>query len=249
MPLWRPAAVSRQDYVGSAGKPEYVRALAANPPGGGSNPNLLIFLNSGGLLRKGVCWWHSRFTRNALYLAYFEPDAPPPDPGETLTIAYSIMRASRVVRIPGYRCLADFSRDHRAMIQKMLERWQLYDGIVRFAWVNGLTGASRLPPGSMAGLMESILAGLALQGIMYVKFQTPGIDAHALLLTGIEKLPDGKLLVSYLDSNTHGEDVMEYRPGLDRLTLATGSTGVPYPQRARELAKISGVIRRFAMQG
>jgi hypothetical protein len=249
MPLWRPAAVSRQDYVRSAGKPEYVRALAANPPGGGPNPNLLDFLNSGGLLRKGVCWWHSRFTRNALYLVYFEPEASLPAPGEALSIAYSIMRASRVVRIPGYSCLADFSRDHRAVIQRMLERWQLYDGILRFAWVNGLLGASSLPPGSLAVIMDGIRKDLALAGIMYVKFQTPGLDAHALLLTGVEEIPGDKLLVSYLDSNTHGEDALEYRPGQDRLKLATGSTGVPYPQRARELEKITGVIRRFAREG
>ncbi len=249
MPLWRPAAVSLHDYIASAGKTEYVRALATNPPGGGPNPNLLSFRNSGGLLRKGVCWWHSRFTRNALYLVYFEPEKPPPGPGEAKAVVRSVMKGSRVVMIPGYRCLADYSRDHRKVIQRMLERRQLHDGIVRFAWVNGLAGASSLPPASLAKLMAGIHRGLAFQGIMYVKFQTPGLDAHALLLTGARELPGGGLAVSYLDSNGIGEEVLEYRPGMDRLTLAAGSTGVPYPQRAGELARIHGVIRRFVREG
>lgn len=96
---WQPAAMSREEYAARAVSPGYARALAANPPGAASNPNLLAFGNSGGLLRNGVCWWHSRFTRAALYLVYFEPSKPKPDARTARKAIRSLMNADRVVEI------------------------------------------------------------------------------------------------------------------------------------------------------
>ena len=87
--------------------------------------NRLSFTNSGGLVNGGVCWWHSRFTRNANYVAVFSPDkAKPhnktmrrpkkparkspikrlPAPGSVKYILKQI-KYGKVVEIPGYKNL------------------------------------------------------------------------------------------------------------------------------------------------
>lgn len=211
-----------------AGTPGYVRALAMNPPDGRANPNLLCFRNSGGLLGKGVCWWHSRFTRNALYKAYFLQEHPGPSRSEANRLIGKIMSGKEAVPIPGYGNLREFSRDHRRSIQAVLERRQVFEGVFRFAWVDGLIGRSSLAPGKMGVLMDRLHTRASSEELTYVKFQTPGLDAHSLLITGVEPLPCDGYSVGYLDSNLPGHSVTEYRRGEGSLRLATGMTGVPH---------------------
>lgn len=246
MPAWRPAALSMQEYLSSAGKLDYVRALAANPQDGTPNPNLLRHINGGGLLKKGVCWWHSRFTRNALYLAYFLPDEKRPDERETRLITGRLMMAGGVTAIPGFPNLREFSEANWALIQKTLERRQIIEGFLQFAWINGLAGRSRVSPARMETLMKRVHSETSSKGISYVKFQTPGLDAHALLITRSEPLPDGGYALRYLDSNLPREAALEYRPGDTHLSLESHLTGVPYLQRKGELARIAKVIAGFA---
>jgi hypothetical protein len=245
---WRPAASSRGQYADNAGRIEYVRALAADPPGGLPNPNLLAFTNGGGLLGKGVCWWHSRFTRAALYLAYFEPDSPRPARREVRDIIATLMDARGVVAIPGYASLREFSEANRGEIQKLLERRQLQDGVLRFAWVDGLTGSPSVESRRLEDLMDRIHAE-TLEGLAYVKLQIRGLDAHSLVFTEMEPLRGGGYRCSYLDSNWPGERIWEYRAGLDPVSAATGIPGVPYLQRTRELRRMKLIIERFRAEG
>lgn len=245
MPAWRPAAVSKEEFVQSAGSNGYVPSLTVSPPGGGPNPNLMCFINSGGLLGKGVCWWHSRFTRNALYLAYFIPERHRANKPHALEIIRSLMRADRVVAIPGYSNLRDFSGDRRNEIQKLLEWRQVFEGVVQFAWINGLAGSSKVSPEKLKAIMDRVHAVTSSQGAAYVKFQTPGLDAHALVVTETDPAPDGGYTVRYLDSNQRLEAVLAYRYGDRQLKLETGSVGVPYLQRSGELARMRNKVRRF----
>lgn len=245
MPAWRPAAVSKEEFLQSACSDEYVPSLSASPPGGGPNPNLLCFINSGGLLGKGVCWWHSRFTRNALYLAYFIPERHRANKPQANEIIRSLMRADRVVAIPGYSNLRDFSGDRRSEIQKLLEWRQIFEGVVQFAWINGLAGSSKVSPEKLKAIMDALHAETSSHGASYVKFQTPGLDAHALIVTGTDPAPDGGYTVRYLDSNMRLETELAYRYGDTQLKLETGSVGVPHLQRSGELARIRNIVRRF----
>jgi len=245
MPAWRPAAVSKDEFVRCAGAHGYVPSLTVSPPGGGPNPNLLCFINSGGLLGKGVCWWHSRFTRNALYLAYFVPERHRASRSHAREILQSLMRADRVVAIPGYANLREFSGDRRNEIQKLLEWRQIFEGVVQFAWINGLAGSSKVSPEKLKAIMDGIHSETSSQGAAYVKFQTPGLDAHALIVTGTDPAPGGGYTVRYLDSNQRLESELSYRYGDRQLKLETGSVGVPHLQRSAELARIRGIVQRF----
>lgn len=199
--------------------------------------DLLGFRNHGGLLGKGVCWWHSRFTRNALYLARFDPGLPVPSRTEVRRMVSRIMGAAGLTRIPGFSCLRDFSVEHHQQIQKVLERRQMIEGIFLFAWVNGLAGASGLDPCRMKSRMDDLFH-LSTEGLVYTKFQTPGLDAHAIVITGMSPLPESGYEVRYLDSNSIGEQVLTYRNGFSFLELSTGMTGVPHPQRRGELLRL-----------
>ena len=92
--------------------------------------NLMTMRNHGGILNSGVCWWHSRFQRNALYLTIYKPALDKPDQNEVVRIIKKIRAAREVVTIPGYRNFAEFSYDNEALIQRELEKWQKGDGII-----------------------------------------------------------------------------------------------------------------------
>jgi len=243
---WRPAAHSLEELLKEAGNTGYVRSLVVDPPMGGPNPNLPGFLNSGGLLGKGVCWWYSRFTRNALYLACFLPDEEPPVRSSARKMAVKLMKAREVVAVPGYGNLRDFSLDYEKEIRRVLENHQLADGVFRFAWINGLSGSSMMAPGKLEAIMDDIHE-MSSRGMVYAKFQTPGLDAHSILVTGMETLPHG-YRVRYLDSNHYGERILEYGRGDRFLVLEGGMTGIPYPQRGRELERMKKVLRSTAIR-
>ena len=245
MPAWRPAAVSKEEFIQCACTDDYVPSLTTSPPGGGPNPNLLCFINSGGLLGKGVCWWHSRFTRNALYLAYFVPERHRANKNHALEIIRSLMRADRVVAIPGYSNLREFSGDRRGEIQKLLEWRQIFEGVVQFAWINGLAGSSKVSPEKLKEKMDALHTETSSKGAAYVKFQTPGLDAHALIVTGTDPAPDGGYTVRYLDSNLRLEAELAYRYGERQWKLETGSVGVPHLQRSGELVRMRKAVQRF----
>jgi len=245
---WRPAAVSREEYLELCRDPSLVRSLAANPPDGGPNPNLLSFTSRGGLLGKGVCWWHSRFTRNALYLSYFLPDLSGPSPAEVRAIISTLMKAGGVVAIPGSRNLNEFSKDHETAIQRTLESRQLLEGILTFAWVNGLWGPSRTSWSVLRRGMRRIGEETSSTGLAYAKFQTPGLDAHAILLTEVVELEGGGFRARYLDSVSPREETFLLEPGDRRVELASGMRGVPYLQRTGELQRLRCIMRKFAEQ-
>jgi hypothetical protein len=156
------------------------------------------------------------------------------------------MKARGVTLIPGYSDMREFSLDHREEIQRVLERRQIFEGIFLFAWVNGLTGSSRVDPCRMKRIMDRI-HGETSTGLVYAKFQTPGLDAHAILITSTERLKGGGYLVRYLDSNVPGESSLIYRVGYSFIALSSGMTGVPYVQRSGELRRLLELVHRNAV--
>jgi hypothetical protein len=245
---WRPAATSRDEFVENAGKLLYVRGLAGDHPGS-PNPNLLALDNRGGLFDKGVCWWHSRLTRAALYLAWFEPCLPRPDEEAARMLISTLMSADRVIAIPGYSCLRDFSSDHRRSVQRQLDRMQLSDGILRFAWIDGLAGSSEVSAVEMKRRMDAIYEETSENGLAYVKLQVPGLDAHSWIVTEMEPVPGGGFRCRHIDSNFPGSWTWEYRFGDQRIDYGNhGRLGVPHLQRSRELLRMKRVIDRFVAQ-
>jgi hypothetical protein len=163
--------------------------------------NRLAFPNGPyGLMNGGVCWWHSKFERNAAYLAIYQPKSPKPDHATGMQIIASLKNATSVVMIPGYKNLHDFSADYRREIISTLESWQVQDGI-GFAWIRGLNGTPSVDPDTLQKTMDDtyrVVQGQKL--IAFLMLKLPGIESHAWLVLHMTKVPGGYDLV-VTDSN------------------------------------------------
>ena len=179
-----------------------------------SSNNLMSFQNRGGIGNGGVCWWHSRFQRNALYLTLYKPDLPKPNDEETRDIVAAIRAGEAVVENPGYKNFSEYSQDKEAAIQRELEKWQKGDGTLRFAWVKGLAGSSEVSAKDMRELMDKTYEEVEINhNIAYNKLQIPGITSHAWSVVHMEKLTNGYNLEVLDSNNPKYTELYEYRDG------------------------------------
>lgn len=208
-----------------------------------SSENLMSFTNRGGIGNGGVCWWHSRFQRNALYLTVYKPEAETPSTKEAKEIIEKIRDGKEIVVIPGYRNFFEFSLNHRGAIQRELEKWQKSDGILKFNWVIGLKGSSSVAPDKMKDMMDELYEYVEGEGnIAYQKLQIKGIVAHAWLVISMKKVDNGYDL-EILDSNYANQtQVYKYRNGMTNFNHYFYGNFVPYLERKGEMDKIQLTI-------
>ena len=167
--------------------------------------NRLSFKNGGGLANAGVCWWHSRFLRNASYLAFFFPNKGLPEnryivtikkrlgrklptrvrtpaPGSIMEILLKIKRGREIVEIPGFLNLYEFSTHFEREIQGVLEGWQREDGLIWQKWIVGLSGRTSIEPKKLQKIMDQAYAQVKQGRLVYQRLQLPGINSHAWLI-------------------------------------------------------------------
>lgn len=207
--------------------------------------NQLSFRNQGGLIGGGVCWWHSRFTRNALYLGIFRPEMRKPSRKQAKDIIDDIRAGKHIVNIPGYSNLREFSRDFQTEIQDELEAWQKVDGFIKQQWIVGLWGSTEKDADDLMEDMDDLYEYVAVQkNVAYQKLQLPGVVAHAWLVTDMHKTPSGYDLVVH-DSNYYGTRTIPYKVGMTQFHYRSFGEFVPYTERKRELRGLKKVVRRF----
>lgn len=205
--------------------------------------NQLHFMNQGGIFEGGVCWWHSRFTRAAAYLAIFDPAQPKPNREEAKNIILTIRKRKDIVVIPGYRNLIEFSYDWGDEILDKLEDWQKSDSLTRFSWFNGMTKEKDLAPEKLEEKMDDLFERISRGEVVYQMLQMPGIVAHAWLAVGMVKTPFG-YYVDAIDSNAPGQVVrFTYIKGTSKMDYTidyrnTGYTFVPYTGHTKEERKL-----------
>ncbi len=189
------APTSKAEFCENRKDTHYFRELSYD------KENLLTFKNRGGLLNKGVCWWHNLFQRSALYLAVFKPELPKPNKVLARKIIHAIASGRRVVEIPGYDNLSGFSKDWAPEIQSKLEAWQREDGFLKFAWIQGLSGNYHADPKVIAATLNYSIAQAEQAGqINWTMWQLKGITAHASLMIGGEVL-NTSYSAHHIDSN------------------------------------------------
>ncbi len=204
-----------------------------------SSSNLMAFQNHGGIGNGGVCWWHSRFQRNSLYVTIYKPAEPRPTAEEAAVLVEKIRDAKEIVVIPGYRNFSEFSYNHQKQIQRELEKWQKGDGIARFNWVIGLKGASEVAPEELKKMMDELYEYVEVEGnIGYEKLQIKGIVAHAWLVVNMKKQTNGYDL-EVIDSNFPGQtSIYKYREGMTSFNHYAYGTFTPYLERKGEMDKV-----------
>ncbi len=208
--------------------------------------NNLGFRNRGGLANGGVCWWHSRFTRNAAYVAQFRPDLAKPSRGEALNLIHAIRLGQRVVMVPGYSDLQTFAVDFEDEIQKKLEAWQRYDGFSRGQWRRGLAGRSTTTAAGLERSMDKLYERILDGEVVYQKLQLRGIVAHAWLVLAMTPF-DGGYELTVWDSNYLTPQRHVYRQGMTHLTY-NGTQFVPYTEYWVEFERLQRVAREHCTQ-
>lgn len=205
--------------------------------------NLMPFRNHGGIGNGGVCWWHSRFQRNALYLTIYKPELAKPSIDEARVLVKEIRDAKNIIVIPGYKNFAQFANENEALIQRELEKWQKGDGVIRFAWVKGLSGSADNEPSKMKEIMDKIYEDVEInKNISYNKLQIPGIEAHSWLVVHMEKV-DGGYNLEILDSNfSNKTEMYRYREGDTNFNYHDYFRFSPFLDNTTEMKRINKVI-------
>jgi hypothetical protein len=208
--------------------------------------NFISFKNNGGLFNGGVCWWHSRFQRNALYLTILESNLPKPTESEAKIIIKEIRNSNKTIVIPGYKNFQEFTHENQSLIQKELNAWQLFDGVVLGGWIDGLKGETKIDSELLRNKMNELNDYVAVKNkIGYVKLQIKGITSHAWLIIDSKPETNG-LVIGYIDSNWPLQtNEYQYKWGDQSFNLKSYGDFVPYLEFTREEEKLNSVAQSF----
>ncbi|HLE00312.1 MAG TPA: hypothetical protein VJB59_08635 [Bdellovibrionota bacterium] len=208
----------------------------------------IYFKNSGGILSRGVCWWHSRLQRAAIYLTVYRPDLPRPSQKEAKKLIRKLTRMDSVVEIPGYRDFAAFSKEFGSVLQRELDRWQRQDSLFRLGWLHGIRGSSELDEQELKENMDRFYQEVVKKKqIAFAMLQLPGIISHAVLVLDVVPNERGFYELVTIDSNLpdDNKDVL-YFFGDRQLFNHEFQVGyVPYLDFEKDLKKIFASIREY----
>lgn len=236
------ASLSKAEFCSDRKDKDYVKELALE------NEGNMSFTNHGGIANGGVCWWHSRFVRKALYLTYYKPELPAPTVDEAVKIIEKIRSGNEVIAIPGVSNFREFSRQYSALIQAELENWQIVDGFIKQSWIVGLSGSHEVKPKNLKKKMDELYNYVVKENnIAYEKLQIKGITAHAWLVVDMKKVKGGYDLF-IIDSNYYNYPIeYNYRDGDTSFTHPFYGNFVPYLEQKGEMKKIKKVISKYCM--
>lgn len=210
----------------------------------------MSFKNAGGLLNKGVCWWHNRFQRSSAYLIKFNPSGRRSSLKVIKKQIFSLMRMDRVVVISGYEDFETFSRDFQGEIQAVLNAWQKMDGLLNFEWIRGVSGRSALAADEMEKRMEDVFRHYQSSPVpLWIMAQIKGITSHSFLILNMERTTNG-FDMDVIDSNKPMKTIrIEYFQG-DKNLRPPGEkyTFVPYVGFQNDFRKISTALKKHCPQ-
>lgn len=161
----------------------------------------LAFINKPVISGRSICWWHSRFTRAAAYLAVFRPDLQQmPTTIEAKKIIAKIIKMDSIVEIPYFKNLSEFSAAYSYLIQKELAHWAVLD-VITFKHLEGIRGRSSIDSNTLKQMMDKLYYDVSIQGrTVFQLLKLPGLEIHSWLVVKMEPIHDGyKIYV--IDSN------------------------------------------------
>lgn len=207
--------------------------------------NTVGFRNKGGLINGGVCWWHSRLTRNAAYLAYFSPEKPKPTSSEEVkAVLRQLRKGNAPVEVPGFKNLYSFTRAYSKTVQKYLDHWQRESGMISQSWIKGISGKAVRSPDKLKKELDKTYSDIQEGKIVYQKLQIKGIVAHAWLVNGMEKTPNGYIL-NVLDSNYSGTETYRYVEGRTHFYHPSYGRFSPYSEKKKKEKKMQKAIKKY----
>lgn len=165
-------------------------AKAAHPS------NLTANFNTSGPLGTGLCWWHSKMQRSAIYLAVFDqPQMPKPTRAEALHILAKLRDLSEVVSIPGFSSWFDFTSAYREEFYQILAHWEVRD-TVQLEFLKGL----RIPRTSPETLQKISQEVNDYKRLTFLLLKKPLLEGHSWLAQSFE-LEGANFKMGFIDSN------------------------------------------------
>jgi hypothetical protein len=215
----------------------YVRAQFFNPE------NKLSFENPGGWFDAGLCWWHSRLQRAALYLTNYRPSLPKPNAQRALQIIDNVFRLKTVEVIPGFSNFQQFSHAFEKMITQYLSYIQVEDTAYFTFWRGVRPG--RVSAAFIQNQAERIYRRVAIDDkVQYVALKglSHWYESHAWLMVGAVR-SESKIDFYYLDSN----DSPQITPNKFTFTLGESTLNnlVPYLQYDSDFWSIDMAVSRY----
>lgn len=191
--------------------------------------NRLAFPNGPyGLLQGGICWWISRFERNAAYLAIFHPELPAPTDTQAKLLIAQIRAGRQMVQVPGFANLGEFSAKYKPEIIRSLENWQLMDGLLGFTWLRRLDGPASVEPSVLRRIFDDTFELVENRKmVVFHMLQMDGIGAHSWLVLGLKKQANG---YDFMVADSNFNDIamwVEFRDGMRQIPIYKT---VPYIQ-------------------
>ncbi len=192
--------------------------------------NRLSFINpKAGFLNGGVCWWISRFERNATYLTIFQPGKNKPNYGQAQQLIAQIIAGNNIVVINGFRSLSDFSRQYRKEIIDQLASWQTSDTLAA-NWTYGL-GENQMGAAQLAQQMDDIFRNFQrMKNLQLVLLKFPGFESRSWLLLDMKRVSNGYQL-DVADSNFLKTNQYIYTRGTTHLNYLGFENSGNYSQR------------------
>ena len=203
------------------------------------------FRNQGGFFGGGTCWWHSRFTRNATYLTIFRPELERPSKEETYNIIHKIRLGKKVITIPGYRDMIEFTSLNQELVQKQLNAWQRHDSLVNMGWLQGILGSTTNSPQKLKKKMEKLYKYVKNGNIAFQVLQLKGVNAHAWLVIDMYKTNTGYDL-EVIDSNSPlSTNSYRYTEGMKSFNYSGFGDFIPYTYKKLELKRLKKVAKKY----
>lgn len=230
--------------------------------------NQLAFVNLPGIINNGICFWHSRFTRNAAALAYFSPEKAKPQsfPHARKTkgpfgpkqrsqkyivedsvedIVDKIAFGREIVEIPGFNNLNEFSKYFARPIYQRIMMWQLTESIfTQRILMLAAKGSYFTTPNEMQEIMDKLYAEVRQGTPVFQILQHKGFsEVHSWLVLDMRPTATGYIL-KVLDSDFLGVQTHEYKTGEDHLEHPTRGDFVPYTAYDFELSRLQKLMNK-----
>jgi len=150
-----------------------------------------------------------------------------------------------VVEIPGYHGFQEFSGAWQNLLTRLLERWQITQGVLGFGWIDGL-GTDHVSASSLAKEMKKLYSDVVTKNhIVFSVLKFPGVEAHAWLIVNMTQRFDGGYDLSVLDSNLGGIQTFTYTPGMTSFTQLYDEPYVPRIYRESDYSTYAKRIKAY----
>ncbi len=217
--------------------------------------NRLSFQSYGEIfgVNTGLCWWHSRFNRSALYLSIVRPLLPGEKEmtdAEAIETVRTIFANKRVVTIRGFNNIFEFSARFQDLIVKELSNWAERETI-QFGWIKAIRQGSS-EPAQLKESMDDLYKQVHDNGLVAYQMLKPSefIGAHSWLVYEMERIlvSDNKIVgyrLHVVDPGAQQRDkVVEYHFG--EIAVDSGIIGFgnirPYTQYEDDFPRIAAAM-------